>query len=104
MFGKSGKNLSAAKPDDAQAPINQLGPLSQRADEAGCRELSQRPYEEMQNPRESPGNIEALRDSEARFRATFENAAVGIARVAPNGRWLEVNQRFAISPVTTARN
>src|SRR5262249_58747493 len=38
--------------------------------------------------------IEMLRDSGARFRATFENAAVGIARVAPDGCWLEVNQRL----------
>ncbi len=34
----------------------------------------------------------ALADSEARFRATFENAAVGIAHVAPDGRWLRVNE------------
>lgn len=33
----------------------------------------------------------ALRDSEARFRATFENAAVGIAHISPEGRWLHVN-------------
>jgi PAS domain S-box-containing protein len=33
----------------------------------------------------------ALAESEARFRATFENAAVGIAHVAPDGRWLRVN-------------
>jgi PAS domain S-box-containing protein len=31
------------------------------------------------------------RNSEARFRATFDNAAVGIAHVAPDGRWLRVN-------------
>jgi PAS domain S-box-containing protein len=31
-------------------------------------------------------------ESEARFRATFENAAVGIAHVAPDGRWLRVNE------------
>jgi PAS domain S-box-containing protein len=34
----------------------------------------------------------ALRESEIRFRATFENAAIGIAHVAPNGRWLKVNE------------
>jgi PAS domain S-box-containing protein len=34
----------------------------------------------------------ALADSEARFRATFENAAVGIAHLAPDGRWLRVNE------------
>jgi PAS domain S-box-containing protein len=36
----------------------------------------------------------ALRGSEERFRSTFEHAAVGIAHVAPNGRWLEVNERL----------
>jgi PAS domain S-box-containing protein len=34
----------------------------------------------------------ALAESEARFRATFENAAVGIAHVALDGRWLRVNE------------
>jgi PAS domain S-box-containing protein len=34
----------------------------------------------------------ALADSEARFRATFENAAVGIAHADPDGRWLRVNE------------
>lgn len=29
-----------------------------------------------------------------RFRATFEQAAVGMAQVAPDGRWLRVNDRF----------
>jgi PAS domain S-box-containing protein len=33
-----------------------------------------------------------LAKSEARFRATFENAAVGMAHVAPDGRWLRVNE------------
>jgi PAS domain S-box-containing protein len=32
------------------------------------------------------------RNSEARFRATFDNAAIGIAHVAPDGRWLRVNE------------
>ena len=36
----------------------------------------------------------ALRESEARFLATFEQAAVGIAMVAPDGRWLRVNRRL----------
>jgi PAS domain S-box-containing protein len=34
----------------------------------------------------------SLRDSERRFRATFEQAAVGIAHVGIDGRWLRVNQ------------
>ncbi|BAL22368.1 sensor histidine kinase [Azoarcus sp. KH32C] len=36
----------------------------------------------------------ALRDSERRFRATFEQAAVGIALVTPDGRWLRTNQKL----------
>src|SRR5262249_7897795 len=37
---------------------------------------------------------EALRESEERFRGTFENAAVGIAHADPAGRWLRVNQKY----------
>jgi PAS domain S-box-containing protein len=37
---------------------------------------------------------EALRESERRFRGTFENAAVGIAHTDPSGRFLRVNQKF----------
>jgi PAS domain S-box-containing protein len=36
----------------------------------------------------------ALHNSERRFRATFEQAAVGVALVAPDGRWLTVNDRL----------
>jgi PAS domain S-box-containing protein len=34
----------------------------------------------------------ALADTEARFRATFENAAVGIAHFDPDFRWLRANE------------
>ncbi len=40
---------------------------------------------------EQAGARRALAESEARFRASFENAAIGIAHVAPDGRWLRVN-------------
>ena len=36
----------------------------------------------------------ALRESEERFRATFEQAAVGISHVGLDGRWLRVNNRL----------
>jgi len=36
----------------------------------------------------------ALRDSEERFRSTFEQSAVGLALVARDGRWLRVNRKF----------
>lgn len=44
----------------------------------------------MRVPSLSPGNTE----SEACYRAVFDQAAVGIARVAPNGTFLEVNDAF----------
>ncbi|VGO23461.1 PAS domain S-box protein [Pontiella sulfatireligans] len=35
-----------------------------------------------------------LEESESRFRATFEQAAVGIAHVSPDGHFLRINQKF----------
>jgi len=35
-----------------------------------------------------------LKESEEKFRMTFEQAAVGIAHVAPEGTFLRINQRF----------
>lgn len=37
---------------------------------------------------------QALEESEARFRGTFENAAVGIAHLGFDGSWLRVNERL----------
>lgn len=37
---------------------------------------------------------DALRESEAQHRATFDNAAVGIAHVGLDGRWLRCNDAF----------
>src|SRR5439155_8879822 len=37
---------------------------------------------------------QALRESEERFRGTFENAAVGIVHADSAGRFLRVNQKF----------
>ena len=36
----------------------------------------------------------ALRDSEKRFRAIFEQAAIGIALLTPEGRWIQTNGRM----------
>ena len=38
--------------------------------------------------------LRELRENEERLRATFEQAAVGIAHVAPDGRWLRVNRKL----------
>jgi PAS domain S-box-containing protein len=49
-------------------------------------------YTEIVTPRvESRLRLEA---AEARYRAVFDQAAMGVARVAPDGRFLEVNDRF----------
>ena len=37
---------------------------------------------------------QALLESETRFRSTFEQAAVGIAHVSVDGRWLQVNDKL----------
>lgn len=37
---------------------------------------------------------EKLRESEERFRVTFNQAGVGLAHVVPDGRWLRVNQKL----------
>ncbi|MBD3219496.1 MAG: PAS domain S-box protein [candidate division Zixibacteria bacterium] len=37
---------------------------------------------------------EQMKESEMLFRSVFERAAIGVARVAPDGSWLDVNERF----------
>jgi PAS domain S-box-containing protein len=37
---------------------------------------------------------QALRESEERFRSTFERAGVGVAHVGPDGHWLWLNRKF----------
>lgn len=50
------------------------------------------PYAEI---RRLHGEVaDALKESEERFWATFEQAAVGIAHVGLDGRWLRVNQKL----------
>jgi PAS domain S-box-containing protein len=38
--------------------------------------------------------LRELQENEQRFRATFEQAAVGIAQIAADGRWLRVNRKL----------
>lgn len=54
----------------------------------------QRQYEIRAYVRERDENARALKESEARFRGTFDNAAVGMAHVGADGSWLRVNQRL----------
>lgn len=39
-----------------------------------------------------PKQSEALRGGEERFRGAFDHAAIGMALVAPDGQWLQVNR------------
>ncbi len=39
-------------------------------------------------------DVTELHENEARFRATFDNAAVGISHVDLSGRWINANSRF----------
>src|SRR5689334_788511 len=48
----------------------------------------------MREPTEEERAEEAGRESEERFRATFEQAAVGMALVGLDGRWLRVNHKL----------
>jgi PAS domain S-box-containing protein len=43
---------------------------------------------------EAAAAVTALRESEERFRGTFEQAAVGMAHLTLDGQWIQVNQRF----------
>ena len=49
---------------------------------------------EIQDVSASRAAALALARSEQRFRSTFDNAAVGVAHVALDGRWLRVNRRL----------
>jgi PAS domain S-box-containing protein len=49
-------------------------------------------YRDISERRHAEEVRRALADSEARFRVTFENAPVGMAHVASDGRWIRVNE------------
>jgi PAS domain S-box-containing protein len=52
-------------------------------------------YEQLQAELAERQQVEAtLRESEERFRSTFEQAAVGIAHISPDGQFLRLNRRF----------
>jgi PAS domain S-box-containing protein len=52
-------------------------------------------YEAAQKELQARAEVErALRESEARFRVIFENAAAGMAEVGLDGRWLRVNDQL----------
>src|SRR4051812_11631629 len=54
-----------------------------------------RRQEELLRTAERDRNAAAIRESEALYEASFNGAAVGIAHVTSDGRWLRANPRFA---------
>jgi PAS domain S-box-containing protein len=89
-FGRLGDNGNLETEYRLRRRDGSLVWVSQRAVQIGsarflafCQDITERKHAE-----------ETLRDAEQRFRATFEQAAVGIAHVAPDGRWLRVNRRL----------
>ena len=64
-----------------------------RLAEIVCRAPEQRRRRESRALPVAPGAA-ALRESEERFRATFEQAAVGIAHVAADVSWLRINRKL----------
>ena len=53
-----------------------------------------RPVDEQEILQRSVALEQALRDSEELYRSTFELAAVGVAHVSAEGRWLRVNPKL----------
>ncbi len=54
----------------------------------------ERPVDVQEVLQRSSALEQALRESEQMYRSTFELAAVGVAHVSPEGRWLRVNQKL----------
>ena len=79
-------NLDAGHRRQPEGPPRRNGELERRAEE--LEELLRAAREELKE------KDSKLRQSERRFRITFERAAVGMAHVAPDGRWLRVNRKL----------
>jgi PAS domain S-box-containing protein len=83
--------LTARADDDLRVKLLQAGVQDYLAKPFSVAELLARVDGLLAERRRRTGQ---LRQSEARFEATFEQAAVGIALVAPDGRWLKVNRKL----------
>jgi PAS domain S-box-containing protein len=75
----------------AAMAVHQTTPRKWTADEVELvRQVAARCWESIERVRVE----RTLRESEERFRAAFEHAAVGIALVGLDGRWLRVNRKL----------
>ena len=89
--------IVAASTAGGRAPLQpaDLALVRELADRAALAVDNARLHQRLERElRERVRVEETLRESEERFRATFEQAAVGIAQLAPDFRWLRVNDRL----------
>ena len=73
--------------------ISGLGESLRRARRHNLPDGQRRADQAFYDAEERKRSEAALRESEERFRGTFENAGVGIGHFDFEGRWLRVNQR-----------
>lgn len=97
----AGVNLILPKPEGlsslAQA-VNSLLEQPPKESQAGVSSAGERDDDTPTSRKATSGNDstleKALRESEERFQATFEQTGVGMGHVSEDGRWLRVNQRL----------
>ncbi len=71
----------------AEDLLRRNGELSRRVEELEASlEVARAELEESEG---------RLKESEERFRLTFKKAAIGMAHVSPDGRWLRVNEKLS---------
>ncbi len=82
---RKGRDIYALRKDGVEFPVSvMVNPISLDEGTFGLctiNDISERKFME-----------ESLRESEERFRSAFENAAIGIALVTPDGRFIGSNQ------------
>ncbi len=94
-------NATAAAPASPRRQVGDEHALLKVYSEALIRKLEEKTLQLEETNRTLQNDIaerrraeENLRESEERFRATFEQAAVGIAHVGSDGRFLRVNDKL----------
>lgn len=83
-----------AKADDAQLLEAGVLPIDAQAGRQIIETMSRSRLALLSVLEDQEQTAASLRDSEKRFRVTFEQAALGIALVALDGSWLRVNEKL----------
>src|SRR5579859_2451329 len=74
--------------DDGLVLISTVRDITERAQAKSALEAAEGAQQRLENL------MAAMHRTESQFRATFEQAAAGMAHVALDGHWLRVNQRL----------